>query len=314
VIAGGTSTMPVQPLKLHGLIAPAFTPMRADRTLDLPTIDTLAKYFRDMGVSGVFVCGTSGEGPLLTADERRQVLERWCAAAKGVFPVIAHVGHAATAEARALATHAAEAGAAAVAALPPFYFKPESVDDLVDCCSDVASAVPQLPFYYYHIPGLTGVRLPMLDLLRRAQGRVPNLVGLKFSDDDLDDFGACLAFAGDRYDLFYGRDEMLLPALSMGARAAIGSTYNFAAPLYRRMMRDVEAGDLAGARAAHGTARSIVRIVSRFGGLPAQKAMMTLAGVPCGPCRLPLRTLSPEQVEALREAFRTTPLGLTPPE
>jgi dihydrodipicolinate synthase/N-acetylneuraminate lyase len=182
VIAGGTSTMPVQPLKLHGLIAPAFTPMRADRTLDLPTIDTLAKYFRDMGVSGVFVCGTSGEGPLLTADERRQVLERWCAAAKGVFPVIAHVGHAATAEARALATHAAEAG------------------------------------------------------------------------------------------------------------------------------------DHAVAPAAHGTARTIDLNVSRFGGLPAQKAMMTLAGVPCGPCRLPLRTLSPEQVEALREAFRTTPLGLTPPE
>lgn len=304
--------MPVPRLNLQGLVAPAFTPMRPDGSLDLPTINTLARYYHDTGVTGVFVCGTSGEGPLLTGDERRQVLERWCSVAKGAFPVIAQVGHAGTAEARALAQHAGRCGASAVAALPPFYFKPETVDDLVDCCADVASAAPHLPFYYYHIPGLTGVRLPMLDLLRKAQGRVPTLAGLKFSDDDLDDFGACIAFAGDRCDFFYGRDEMLLAALPLGTRAAIGSTYNFAAPLYRRMIKDFDAGDLEGARRAHGTVRSMIAVISGFGGLPALKAMMTLAGIPCGPCRLPLRNLTPQQVEAMREAFRTTPLGIKP--
>ena len=306
--------MPVQPLNLQGLVAPAFTPIRADGSLDLPTIDTLARYYQDTRIAGVFVCGTSGEGPLLTTDERRQVLERWCAVAKGVFPVIAQVGHAGTAEAKALAEHAAAAGAAAVAALPPFYFKPATVDDLVACCADVASEAPGLPFYYYHIPALTGVRLPMLDLLRNAASRVPNLAGLKFSHDDLDDFSACLDDAGDRCDLFFGKDEMLLAALSLGGRAAIGTTYNFAAPFGHRMIRDVANGDLAGARTAQSTLRSMIRIISRFGGLPAMKAMMTLAGIPCGPCRLPLRTLTPQEVDALREAFRTTPLGIKPPE
>src|SRR5438874_9727919 len=113
--------MPPAALKLRGLVAPAFTPLREDGSLDLPTIDRLADRFAAQALAGVFVCGTSGEGPSLTVSERQQVLERWCAAAKGRFPVVAQVGHASVAVARALAEHAARAGAAAISALPPFY-------------------------------------------------------------------------------------------------------------------------------------------------------------------------------------------------
>jgi N-acetylneuraminate lyase len=291
--------MPTAPLHLRGLVAPVFTPMHADGSLDLGGVERQAERLLARGVAAAFVCGTTGEGPSLSVPERRQLVGRWCAAA-GKLPVIAHVGDTSIAAAKELAEHAQRCGAAAIAAVPPFYFRPGGVGDALACCAAVASAAPSLPFYYYHIPGNTGVRIPMADLLEAAARAVPTFAGLKFSDDDLTDFGQCLALAGDRYDLFYGRDEMLLPALALGARAAIGTTYNFAAPLYRRMIDAFDRGDLATARTLQGQSRDLVAAAQRHGGLPAMKAIMHLAGVDCGPCRLPLRTLDDHQTDLLQ--------------
>jgi N-acetylneuraminate lyase len=274
--------------------------MRADGELNLDAVERQARHLVDQGVVAVFVCGTTGEGPSLTVPERQALAERWCAAARGAFPVIIHAGDSSIPAAKALAAHAQRSGAAAVAAVPPFYFKPSGVEEVVACCAEVAAAAPALPFYYYHIPGNTGVRVPMADFLEAAARRVPNFAGLKFSDDDLNDFGQCVARAGGRYDLFYGRDEMLLPALSVGARAAIGTTYNFAAPLYRRMIHSFDNGDLATARALQSQSRDLVAAVQRHGGLPAMKAAMRIAGIDCGPCRSPLAALGDESVDALR--------------
>jgi N-acetylneuraminate lyase len=291
--------MSVRALNLQGLVAPAFTPMRPDGSLDLPTIDRLAGYYAERKLAGVFVCGTTGEGPSLSVPERQQVLERWCGVAKGLFPVIAQVGAASIADAKVLASHARVAGAAAVAALPPFYLRPTSIDQALSCCAEIATAAGDLPFYYYHIPSMTGVRLPMAELLAGAAKRVPTLAGMKFSDDDLQDYGQCLSFGGDQYDLFFGKDEMLLAAMALGARTAIGSTYNFAAPIYQAMSKAFAAGDLPTARIAQARSRELVSVIDQFGGQHALKAMMAIAGVPCGPNRLPLQTLSPQQTEAL---------------
>ena len=106
---------------------------------------------------GAFVCGTTGEGQSLTSDERRQVAARWCAAAPKHFRVIVHVGHASLAEAKALAAHAAQIGAAAVAATPPYFYKPRTAEDVAACCAEIAAAAPGLPFYYYHFPDITGI-------------------------------------------------------------------------------------------------------------------------------------------------------------
>jgi N-acetylneuraminate lyase len=302
--------MATHALNLQGLVAPAFTPMRPDGSLDLPAIDRLAEYFAERKLAGVFVCGTTGEGPSLTVPERQQVLERWCSAAKGLFPVIAQVGAASISDAKALASHARATGAAAVAALPPFYLKPATVDEALACCAEIAAAAGDLPFYYYHIPSVAGVKLPMAALLEGAAKRVPTLAGMKFSDDDLEDFGRCVSFAGDRLDLFFGKDEVLLAAMSLGARAAIGSTYNFAAPIYQAMMKAFAAGDLPTARVAQARSRDLVQIIQQFGGQHVLKSLMAIAGVPCGPNRLPLRTLTGQQTEALRDALDRA--GLTP--
>jgi N-acetylneuraminate lyase len=292
--------MPAAPLNLRGLVAPVFTPVRPDGSLDLDRVEAQADQLLQQGVVGAFVCGTTGEGPSFSVTERRQLTERWCGATRGRMPIIVHVGHTSISDARDLAVHAQRAGAAAVAALPPFYFKPSNIDDLTLWCADIASSAPRLPFYYYHIPSLTGVRLPMADFLRASERRVPTLAGLKFSDDDLADFGRCVTTFGDQFDLFFGVDEMLLPALSVGARAAVGSTYNFAAAIYRRMIAAFEQGDLSSARQSQSQSRAIVAVFQKHGGIPAMKATMGLTGLDCGPCQPPLRSLDTRQVEALR--------------
>jgi N-acetylneuraminate lyase len=174
------------------------------------------------------------------------------------------------------------------------------VIDLVECLREVARAAPGVPLYYYHLPAFTGVRPDMVDVLRQAGEAIPGFAGIKFSEVDPATFSACTKFDGGRYDILWGSDETLLAGLAAGATAAIGSTYCFAAPLYRKVMAAHEQGDAGAARHWQERAAAMVDVHLRRGGLPALKATMQLVGIDCGPARLPLRALSPAAVEVLR--------------
>ena len=289
-------------MKQHfvGLIAAPFTPLKPDRSLDLDTVEVLAASLSANGVRGAFVCGTTGESTSLTVDERMRVAERWQAAAGKDLAVIVHAGHLCLDDAKAIARHASRIGADAIAGSAPFYLKPRSVEELVAFLAELAAAAPDLPFYYYHIPALTGVDFPMVEFLRAGMKRMPNLAGLKFTHEDLLDFHRCVDFEDGRFDVLFGRDEILLAALALGARGAVGSTYNFAAPLYQHVIEAFRSGDLAAARAHQARARDLVVVLRRFGGLPAGKTIMNVIGLDCGPVRLPLIDLTDAQREALR--------------
>jgi len=285
--------------RLTGLIAAPFTPLHADGTLNPAVIAQLARGLRAAGVRGAFVCGTTGECHSLTVAERQTIAERWVQAAEGGFPIIVHVGHHSLPDAQALAAHAAGIGAHAIAALVPSYFKPQTVADLVDYCAELAAAAPRLPFYYYHIPSLTGVALPMAEFLRMAGPRIPTLAGIKFTHTDLMMMQECLALDEGRFDIVHGSDETLLAGLALGAQGAVGSTYNYAAGIYQEVLRSFAAGDLAAARQAQRQAVAVVRVLLDFGGLRAGKAIMQLRGIDCGPVRLPLRSLSAAEKEEM---------------
>jgi len=283
----------------NGFIAPPPTPMAEDGGLRPEVIETQAAALVANGVAGAFVCGTTGEGVSLTVDERMQVARRWREVAPEGFRVIVHVGALALPDAQALAGHAADIGADAVAALPPLYFKPATVDDLLAWLAEIASAAKHLPLFYYHMPDFTGVGLPLNELLAAAEKRLPALAGAKFTYENLCEFRLCLQVGGGRYELFYGRDQMLLAALATGARGAIGSTYNFAAPLYRRLVDAWARGDLDAARADQTRSAEMIAVLRRRGGLAAIKAVMKMVGVDCGPVRAPLRQPAAEQIDAL---------------
>ena len=286
-----------------GLIAPPFTPMRADGSVDLGRIEKHAEAFAADGVRGAFVCGTTGEGVSLTLSERQAVAERWREVASTAgkdFLVFVNVGCLAVGDSRTLAADAQKIGADAIAAAAPSYFRPACAEDLVGFCAEIAAAAPKLPFYYYHIPAMTNVYLPVADFLAAAGERMPTLTGVKFTYEDLMDFGRCVRLAGGRYKMLFGRDEILLSGLALGAGGAIGTTYNFAAPLYYRILRAWEAGDLAAARKDQALAAEMIVLMRKFGGVPAAKAMMKMARLDCGPVRPPLADLTDEQFAELR--------------
>ncbi|HEX8911670.1 MAG TPA: dihydrodipicolinate synthase family protein, partial [Humisphaera sp.] len=162
---------------------------------------------------------------------------------------------------------------------------------------------PGLPFYFYDIPSMTGVQFPMPDFLAAAAGRVPNLAGLKFTNPDLMAYQSCLRAAGGRFDLPWGIDEHLLAALSMGAVGAVGSTYNFAAPVYTRLMAAFAAGDLAAARAEQYRAVRLIGLLAGLGYMGAAKATMGFLGVDVGPARLPNTNPTAEQLAGLRTSL-----------
>ena len=288
--------------RLTGLIAAAFTAFDDDGTLNLEPVAAHSALLARNGVSGVFVCGTTGEGVSMTTDERMRCLERWHAE-RGVLKVIAHVGHNSIGDARALAAHAEKVGVDALSTVGPSLLRPAAIEDLVDWCASVASAAPSTPYYYYHIPILTGLRFDMHRFLRLASTRIPTFAGLKFTDENLMEFSRCVDFEGGRYNMLWGRDEILLAGLAAGAHGAIGSTYNYSAPVYRRVIEAFERGDMTAAANEMRLVRDSIQVLVDFGGLPAGKAMLALCDVDCGTVRLPLRTLSPDRVDALRAAL-----------
>lgn len=286
--------------QFEGIFAATHTPMRPDGSLDVEAIPFQVEHLVKTKVDGLFVCGTTGEFPSLTIQERRATAEAFVQAASGRIPVIIHVGHDCLTDARTLALHAADIGADAVAAAPPSYFTASDADTVIDCCIEINRGTHDLPFFYYHIPVMTHVQVAASAVLLRAKERFPALAGVKFSSPVIDDFVACLGIAPGRYSLMYGRDEMLLPALAAGGRGAVGSTYNYATPLYQQMWLAQLNGEPETAHVCQSHIVAFVSILHQFGGLRASKAVMNLIGADCGPVRLPLKPLTPEEENALR--------------
>jgi N-acetylneuraminate lyase len=290
---------------LKGLVAAPHSAMNDDCSLNLNAVSRQARKLVADGVAGAFICGSTGEGASLTTNERRQLAEEWRKASSGQpLKLIVHVGHNSLEEAKNLAAHAQECGADAIATMAPTFFKPANAAALVDFCAPIAAAAPSLPFFYYDIPSLTGVNLPMIEFLEQGVSRIPNLAGIKFTSSNFMSLQQCLAFDNGRLNVLFGCDEMLLGALALGVRGAVGSTYNYSAPLYHRVIKAFESGDLPAARRAQLESVRLVEILLKYGVLPAGKALMSLAGIECGPVRPPIPQLGPAQKASLFEEVR----------
>lgn len=288
--------------KLRGLVAAPFTPMFEDGSVNYGVVEQLAASLINNKVAGAFVCGTTGESLSLTVAERKLLADRWREFTGSQLKLIVHVGHPSVEDAKELAAHAQSIGADAIGCMAPSFFKPTKVEHLVGFCAKVAAAAPQLPFYFYHIPCITGVNIPMLDFLKCAADKIPTLTGVKFTYEDLMDFAACIRFQEGRYDMLFGRDEMMLAGLAVGAKGAVGSTFNYGAPIYHTLMEAFAAGDMESAQVAQGKANAMIAVLIKHGGSPASgKAFMKYIGIDCGGARSPLQALTDEQYALLAE-------------
>ncbi len=275
------------PMSFEFIAAP-FTPFFPDGSLNLALIQPYADKLHRDGVAGVFICGTTGEGMSLSVTERLEVTNAWKTAVAGRMKLIVHVGHPVQEEAASLARHAQSMGVDGLASIGPIFFAPPSVDALVEINRIIAAAAPDIPYYYYHMPSMSRVGFEASDCLPRLIERIPNFSGIKFTHEDIADYRRCQELAGDRLEIFFGRDEILLDGLRAGARSAVGSTYNFAAPLYRRVVAAYAAGQVAEAERWQLLCRQAIERIVRFGGLSGIKATLALSGIDCGPPRLPL--------------------------
>lgn len=286
---------------LHGLVAATHSPFHEDGSLAPEVVPSQAAFLSANGIGTVFITGSTGESHSLALAERLALFEAWAdAGPKNGLRVIAHVGSNCIEDAKTLAKRAAQFGFPAISALAPSYYKPGNLDALVECCSAIASAAPQTPFYFYDIPVLTGVSFPMDQFLTKARTKIPSLAGIKFTNPDLVAYRRSL-LAANGLDLPWGVDESLLAALATGAKGGVGSTYNWAPKLYQDLIAAHARGDLDEARKLQSLSINMIDLMAAIGFLGAAKALMTRLGVPVGPARLPLGNPTAAQIDSLWE-------------
>jgi dihydrodipicolinate synthase/N-acetylneuraminate lyase len=203
--------------RLHGAIAAAVTPLGdGGRSLDPDSFSSLVGFLASGGVDGILACGTTGEGVLLTLDERKRVTEAFLAVRPEGFQVAVHAGAQTTRDTVALAAHALEAGADAVAVIAPPYF-PLGARELFDHFRSAADACDPLPFYVYEFAARSGYVIPV-DVVQQLRREQDNVVGMKVSDTPFD---AIEPYLEEGMDVFVGSEPLVRAAMERGAVGAV---------------------------------------------------------------------------------------------
>lgn len=289
--------------QLTGIVAAPFTPFDESGEVNLDAVPAYADFLSQSGLSGAFVNGTTGESLSLTVEERLEIASKWVTSAPQDLKVIVHVGDTGLEDAKRLAAHAQSIDAWGIGQMAPSFFKPNQVEDLVLFCAETAATAPDLPYYYYHIPSMTGVNVKMFDFLNVAKDRIPNLAGVKYTHEDLMDFRLCMAMDDGRFDMLLGRDELMICGLALGCTGAVGSTYNFMAPLYIDLWDAFAGGDMQRANELQLFSMRVIQSLLRHGDsvFNTGKAIMNMLGINCGGVRLPLRSITEAGEAALKK-------------
>lgn len=288
--------------KIIGLIDAPFTPFHPNGDVNLEPIEAYAKMLQKNGLKGVFINGSSGEGYMLTTEERMQLAERWVSVAPEEFKVIVHVGSCCLRESVRLAEHAQKIGAWGIGSMAPPFPKIGRIEELVEYCETIAKAAPELPFYYYHIPAFNGAFLPMVDLLKAVDGRIPNFAGIKYTYESLYEYNQCRLYGGGKFDMLHGQDETILPCLAMGgAQGGIGGTTNYNGRVLTGILEAWAAGDLERARELQNYAQDVIDVICHYrGNIVGGKRIMKLIGLDLGPNRTPFQNVTDEEEQQLR--------------
>jgi N-acetylneuraminate lyase len=288
---------------LHGIIAAAYTPMTQDEKVDFAAIAPMIAGLRVNGVEGLFLCGSTGEGWSLSEKERMRVAECAVGAAHGQLPVVVHVGHNSLPSARMLARHAESLGVDAISAIAPGFFRPQSADDLVRFLGRIADAAPATPLYYYHFPDRAPTGMGLAEILQ-AGLPIANLAGVKYTHHDLAELTGCREKFGDRFHFVFGRDELFLVGLRAGFHDFIGSTYNYATPLFLALRDAFRSGHDAESLRLQALVDELLALLVSLPPFAGQKILLPEAGIEAGPSRCPLPRIDADVQHRARQTLR----------
>lgn len=283
--------------KLIGLINAPFTPFYKDGEVNYEPIAAYADMLVKNGLKGVFINGSSGEGYMLTEEERMMLAERWMEVAPENFKVIVHVGSTCVRSSSRLAEHAQKIGAWGIGAMAPPFPKVNRVEELAKYCEKIACAAPELPFYFYHIPAFNGAYLSMVAFLEAVDGRIPNFAGIKYTYESLYEYNQCRLYKNGKFDMLHGQDETILPCLAMGgAQGGIGGTTNYSGCNLVGIIDAWNAGDLEKARELQNFSQEVINVICHFrGNIVGGKRIMKLIGLDLGDNRIPFQNMTDEE-------------------
>ncbi|NOU86314.1 N-acetylneuraminate lyase [Paenibacillus sp. LMG 31460] len=287
----------------HGIFTALLTPMHENGAIDFDSLTRLVEHQIEQGIHGFYVGGSTGEGFILTSEERKQVLEVVVRAAAGRVTIISHVGCISTMESINLAKHAELQGVDAVSAVVPFYYK-VSMKEIREHYEAIMAAV-SVPMIVYHFPGATGVSLSM-DFYEQMS-RNPQCIGVKFTSLNLFEMQQIRARCGQDFLIFNGHDEVYSAGAYAGADGAIGSTFNMMPGLFAQMYELVVSENrplMASLQSMQAEANEVIAHMIQFDVIAYEKYMLYLQGVLATPTvRQPLKQFTAEEREQIESFY-----------
>jgi 4-hydroxy-tetrahydrodipicolinate synthase len=287
-------------ISLHGVIVPLVTPFDDQNQVDHAALRQVVEFVIAKGVHAVMVAGSTGEGPLLSSEERKGVLETVVETVQGRLPVIAHTGGIDTGSTVALSQHAQRVGADAISTIVPYFFT-FSDEQLYRHFLTVAEAVAETPMLLYAFPGNAKNDISPA-LLARLLKAAPNIVGIKSSNDDLVRFQEYVQVGGEGFTACFGVDELMLGGLVFGSNAQISGNSNSFPEPFVQLYESFIAGDLQRAQQLQQVVNSIIELHQGGRTTAFFKASLALRGVPAGRVRAPMCEISAEEMEEVKRA------------
>ena len=268
-----------------GVFTALITPFDEDDNINEDSLRRLIKYNLDDGVSGFYVCGSTGEWPLLTIDERKRILEIVKDEVGSKASIIVNIGCISTKFSIDLARHSEEVGVSAISSFPPIYYK-FTREEIKRYYFDIAEST-SVPLIIYYIPSFTNIEMSLDYLLELLSHK--NIIGVKFTFMDLFMLERIKTLSGKI--VFNGFDEVFLAGLSLGADGMIGSTGNFVPDIIVSIYNSFRSGDLKSAYSYQQKLNRIIKDILGFGVIPGIKEILNMAGFECGKPRKPFKAL-----------------------
>ena len=282
-----------------GIYAALVTPYTKEGLVDYKEAKKLVRHLIRQGIEGLYVCGSTGEAFLLNLDERKRLLEAVLEENNGETTVVCHCASISTDHMTELAKHAGDAGADAVSAVPPFYYK-FSEDEIIGYYKALADAV-ELPVIVYNYTELSGVKFTM-EMFDKLFALKSNLFSVKHTSFDF----YMLERIKSKYPntvIFNGHDEVWLSGLIAGADGAIGSSFNAIPKIYLKVRECYKKGDIVGAQKAQKDANDFIDTLIKYGGIQVVKEFVSYYGLECNGTRSPFLPISKEGKEAVGKLF-----------
>lgn len=285
--------------EFHKIFSAIITPMYENEQVNYSALEEIVEVQIKDGVEGFYCCGSSGEGLLLTLEERKKILETILKQSRGRVPVISHIGTIRTSDVIELARHAKSVGADAVSMIPPYYYK-FTMDEIIGYYETVMQNVPGIKVIVYNIPQFTGIEFSKNNADRLLGN--PGVIGVKFTSQNLYSMERICDAYPEKL-LMNGFDEQFLGALSMGASATIGTTVNLFSPLFLDLRRLYKEGKMKEALKKQKEINLRVEVMCRTNIFAAVKYGWILRGIDCGNCRAPFKPLSDSDKEMLKDLY-----------